>query len=243
MSDTHRVRIDTQDFIEDSKKLLGRDWPKAIVHALELTAKHTEMMERANTRENFKLHTDWIPKNINAFPKTVGQRRKIESDFRRRHEGFAAVQTSQNINWMSMHEDGGTKTPKGKTLSLPGPSSKNYSFLTATGKTKQKWEPQTLLKGYNAKPWVKGSKHPGERGHGKRLPFIIRGRGGVPLLVRRKTKKSGPLETLYVFKPKADIKATWHFEEKGYNFVKSNYEKYFNYALDVVIKKYSAGNS
>ena len=241
MNKHHRVRVEMDDYIADAKKLLGSDWPKAVVHALELTAKRTEMMERANTRDRFKLHTQWIPQQIKAFPKTSGQRKKLERDFKQKHEGFAAVQTSNKIDWMSLHEDGGTQTPRGRALALPGPGSKKYAYKTGTGKTRKRWQPSTLLKEYNTNPWVKGSKHPGSRGTGKRLPFIIRGRGGTPLLVRRRSKASGPLDTLYVFKPHANIKATWHFEEKGYNFVRTNYQKYFNYALSVVVKKYSGG--
>jgi hypothetical protein len=238
MEKNYRVRVELGQFIEDSKKLLGNDWPEAITKALELTAKRTEMMERASTREIFKLHSDWIPKNINAFPKTKAQVSKVKNDIKKKGEAYASVSTSDRIPYMSMQEDGGTKTPRGRALAIPNITS-GRSFVDSKGRIKKRYQPKTLLEQFNKNAWKKGSKHPGERGSGKKSPFVIMGKGGVLLLVKRKSKKSNPLEILFVFKPKADIKARWHFEERGYNFVKANYERFFEYALQVVVRKYS----
>jgi len=118
-------------------------------------------------------------------------------------------------------------------------------MVTQSGRKKAKWMPGNLLEKYHDKStrFTKGSKHPGSRGTGTKAPFIIIGKGGKAMLVRRKTKKSGPLEVLYIFAKKADIKETWHFEEKGYNFIKSNYMKYFEEALASVVRKYSDGGA
>lgn len=238
MEKSYRVRVDLDSFIADSKKLLGKDWPEAVAKALELTAKRTEMMERASTRETFKLHSNWIPNNIRAFPHTKVQFNKVRSDIKSRGEAYASVSTSERIPYMSMHEDGGTKTPKGKNLAIPSVLNKR-KIQTKSGGKRNKWAPKTLLEEFNKNNWKKGTKHPGERGMGKKAPFVITGKGGVMLLVKRRTKKRSPLEVLYVFKPKADVKARWKFEERGYNFVTANYERYFEFALKTVIKKYS----
>lgn len=238
MSETTRVKVDMSQFIDDSKQLLGKDWPEAVAKALQLTAKRVDMMEKANTRQTFKLHTDWIPKNIQPFPRTSGQTKRVANDIRTKHEAFASVSTSEKISYMPMHEFGATKTPRGSALAIPGVGGKKRRMVGATGRTKDRWKPKNLLSEFNKSNWEKGSKHPGERGAGRKLPFVIKTSSGLPLLVRRRTKKSGPLETLYVFKESAKIKADWKFEEKGYAFVKQNYEKYFEYSLRVIVEKY-----
>ena len=241
MSDgKHRVRVEMDKFLADAREMLGKDWPMAVTKAFALTAKRVEMMERAHTRDSFKLHSNWIPRNIKAFPRTQAQIAKVASDFKRKHEGYASVSTSQNIEYMSMQEDGATKNPKGSALAIPGNHTR-IKLLNSKGQVKDRYKPKKLLEAYNKNNWHKGTKHPNSHGTGKKDAFVIIGKGGTPLLVRRRTKKSRPLETLYVFKASAKIKARWNFEEKGYQFIAANYDRWFNYALQTVIKKYSAG--
>lgn len=219
---TLRVRFDMSEFIRDSKKALQYDYPDAIIKGLNSVTEKVQSFERANANIQFHLRTQWIPNQIMRYPNTSAQEYRMRKDITTRHEVFASVFSSKHIHWMSVHEDGDVIAPykgahahdKGKSLAIPL-NTMNRAMKTSTGATKAMYEPTRLLEN-STNPWVRGSKHPGERGTGRRLPFILRGRNGKAFIARRlRSKKTRSLELLYHFAPQAKMKQTWKFEERG----------------------------
>jgi hypothetical protein len=103
---------------------------------------------------------------------------------------------------MTPHEEGGTKKPRGRALSLPS-HGLGQNFKTATGKIKSQMRPAALLARMNA--GTQGKKKKGKSS--KPQPFIHNG-----MILVRAGKDRYPLKVLYKFETKATIKPRWEFE-------------------------------
>lgn len=215
-----RFKIDISQFKRENEALCNRDFPAAFAAGMTNAAQHLQTFEKANLRQSFHLHTEWWPNNIMVFPNSRPQVRKLISDLARRKSGFVSVFSSKWVDWLAIHEEGGTRYPHsygragdtGKKLTVPV-NSLGKSMKTSTGKTRKSYQPYELLK-ESQNPWSKGSKHPGERGQGKRRPFIIKSGTGSYLVRRKRGSKKG-LEVFYKFINQGKIKKTWRFEERG----------------------------
>jgi hypothetical protein len=112
---------------------------------------------------------------------------------------------------MAWHETGGTKLPRGVSLTIPGADFDKQKHKTKTGRVKKPIQPKTLLTNKDTKPKQRKAL--------TRKGFIIPGRGSQPaLLVRRIGRTPGPrpkrdpnIQVLYALKPRAKISATWGF--------------------------------
>lgn len=215
-----RFRVDISQFKRENEKLCKHDFPTAFAAGLTNAAQHLQTFEKANLRQTFHLHTEWWPNNILSFPNTRPQVRRLIRDLATKKSGFVSVFSSKWVSWLGIHEEGGTRYPhsygrvgdSGKKLTVPV-NSDGKSLKTPTGKTRKSYQPFELLK-ESQNPWNKGSKHPGERGTGKRRPFIIRSASGSYLVRRRRGSTKG-LEVFYKFIDSGRIKKTWRFEERG----------------------------
>jgi hypothetical protein len=197
MSDSEswvNVGVDARDCLKDLKGIAKEQFPYAYASALTKTAGLCQIAVQIQTRKVFELHTEYIPRGIMV-------ERAKKKDIQTMKMAFAAVFTSDAITpFMVMHETGGTKHPVGRALALPGEGLRGYRFKTASGAVKTSWRPATLLHAY------KGGK--------KAKPFLLPARGNEPeRIARRKGKNTYPIEILYVFRPKAEIKPEWEFEK------------------------------
>lgn len=240
MATTEFIKVDFD--MEAAKKALTNlekeQFPFAYAKSLTETAEAARQGVGIQSRRVFKLHSEFIPRNIKKSP-------ALKRDIQLFGFGESAVLTGRRLdNWMGLHETGGTKEPdvsrggkdRGSALALPGEGLKKRSYKTRTGKIRARWKPKRLLENYRGKRGGRTMKV--RRGGKKKTPFIIRSKkNDQPILVRRVSKKRYPLEVLYVFVDDAKIDDRWRFAptvRKVANFV---FEKKFSRNLKMAIEK------
>lgn len=228
MADTTRIKVDFEFFLVDAKRLLRDNYPNAVANAFRMLSKRLSMFERARTRQTFKLHSEFIPREIRAYPTSTGQLNKIKRDVRDTHEAFASVYVGDKALFMSRQEFGGTREPLGKALTVP---QSDYKMHTSGGRIKARYLPEKVLKDYEQTKYSKNSKHPGVYGSHQRKAFILKTANGTVIIARRKGRKRKPLRTLYVITPRGKIKEKWDFETTGKKKVEAIYQHCFNIAL------------
>lgn len=216
-----KFEVDERAVVRKLEKIAGDQWPYALALALTRTAQRAQAAVQAHTRSTFKLHSEFIPKGVRMSPA-----RKADAQ---RGEAEAAVYTAPGISgWMPLHEAGGFKEPKGKSLAQPGEDLKQLSYRTGTGAVRKRLKPAALLEHYNAnKPGTSQKGQPKTGRGSRRAAFIVQdASSGTPLIVRRKAGKGNEaLETLYTLAPKAHLRPQWQFEKTVRKSVKSNFIK------------------
>lgn len=200
------VRIDF-NYRKDMARFQGierEQFPFAVALALTRTAVQAQKVVQRETHEKFHLHTEFIPRNIKVIPAK-------KKDLIRYGFAEAYVNTTDKIAFMTIQEKGGTKTPRGRALSLPS-EGLGGNYKTATGKIKASMRPAALL----AKADSKAKAKKGTAG-GKPIPFVHNG-----MILVRLGPDRYPLKVLYKFESKARIKPRWEFEGTV-RIVASNY--------------------
>lgn len=197
------IKAQTAEFEKDLRMLERLHIPFAVAMGLTKTAMQARDAVREKTRTTFHLHSDFIPKGVKH------ENANIE-DMRTHGYTESAVFTAPLISkFMPLHETAGLKTPKGKMLTIPGSGLEDKNFKTASGKVKKQFQPKKLLERFNQQK--AGGKRIG-KGSRAKAAFIIKSRrSGVSMIVRRKSNKAYPLETLFILEPKAQIHANWEF--------------------------------
>lgn len=205
-----------------------QEFPFAYTKSLTETAVAAKQAVGIQARRNFKLHSEFIPKNVKVQP-------ALKKDFTQFGFAESAVFTGHKLDrWMGLQETGGLKKPfasggkdTGKAIAIPASGLKSKSYKTKTGKVRSRWKPGALLKNF------KGSSSFGKvrvrvKGSKTKKAFIIRGSGGTPMIVRRKSKSKYPLEVLYTFSSKPKIKPVWGFEKTVEFVANAVFERKFN---------------
>lgn len=202
------VRIDF-NMRKEQAKLTGVEkdqFPFALALALTRTAIQAQKVVQKETQEKFNLHTMFIPRNIKVIPAK-------KKDIQKFGLAEAFVGTTKIISFMTPHEKGGMKKPRGRALSLPS-EGLGGGVRTATGAIKKSMRPAALLAKANAKGSQKGRK---KSGGGKPQPFVRNG-----MILVRTGKERFPLRVLYKFESQAKIKPRWEFED-SVRIVVTNY--------------------
>ena len=232
-----RVRVDTKEFVKEATRLVGTKYPKAVASGFIELTKKGQRYGQAITKQKFRLNTEWVPNQIKIWPDSLNGNAKLQKDIRS-GDWFTSIFTSKHLSWFLKHEYGLDRTPstgsipwtkgsdKGQQLAIPV-NSEGKKYLTRTGAVRSRYQPLNMLKG-SKNPWVKGSKHPGERGNGQRLPFILKNRKGEAFIARRNSRARNGLEIFYEFKSNAKIKAKWGLEDRVHSYVMQNYKSILN---------------
>lgn len=222
MAQSLNIDFDLRQFKKSSRRLSNKTYPEAVAKAMQILTRRVQATTRRETRQNFDLSTQWVPKNIKNFPETPGQMSKIRRDVQFKHKFVASVAATDKIAFMTGHDQGARRRPTHgvKAIALPGRGLRKKAFRTSVGKTRKRWQPKTLLEEYN-----KNSRR--QQRNRQKLPFIIRSRSGGEMIVRRLGKQRRPLEVLYNLKNEADIKPTWNFTSKGEAQAKQRYMQVF----------------
>lgn len=232
---TLQMTIQSDETLRALSRLIGNDLPFASARALTWLAQSAQAAAQEHTREQFKLHTDFVPKGIGIIPAR-------KSDMIAIGQGTSYVITKERIStFMPIHEFGGEREPvarvsgdKGKAIALPAKDLKAKSYQTSTGAVRQRYKPSELLKDYHRVGSRGGQVKQVIRGGRKGPPFIIRGRGSdVPLVVRRRGKKRYPLELLYIFSDRATYHPNWGFDEIVTAVVKDEYVAQFRKSYEL----------
>lgn len=236
MGDTIAIKVQalTAETAKDLSALERHHFPYALAKTLTDVAAMAVRAVQARTRQEFKLHTEFIPRGIARISAK-------KSDVVRTGIGTAIVFTKPIISgWMPVHETGGERKPKGKALAIPAEDLLKKAFQTSTGRIKTTWKPSTLLAGYRPgrrNVSMSGGLTKATRGGRKGKPFIIRGKdSGVPMIVRRKSPKRYPLELLYIFSRRAAYKPVWAFEKTVDEIVDLRFKSRLHANLKIAIK-------
>jgi len=209
-----RIKIDTSSSeSKHFKKLLAPEaWAKVSAEAIENITTMALYVIKQETKRNFRLRTSWVTDNIQGFPTSKSQTTKFQRDLLN-GDGFASVFILDRLNFMVLQEEGGTKKPQGKALTIPTTEALKISgFVSRTGAVNNRWQPKNLFN------------------EGDKKAFTIKAKG-TDLAVRRKSKKRYPLVKVYSFSSEADIKPVWKFIETGGAFVLDNHSKAFEQAF------------
>lgn len=209
-----RIKIDTSssEFKHFQKLLSPEAWAKVSAEAIENVTTMALYVIKQETKRNFRLRTSWVTDNVQGFPTSKSQTTKFQRDLLN-GDGFASVFILDRLNFMVMQEEGGTKKPQGKALTIPTTEALKISgFVSRTGAVNNKWQPKNLFN------------------EGDKKAFTVKVKG-TSLVVRRKSKKRYPLVKVYSLSPEADIKPVWKFIETGEAFVMDNYSKAFEQAF------------
>ena len=234
------ISIDYTEFARAAKGIAHKEFPEKIVAGFSYLAAASAGEVRTATRAKFNLHSNYIPSGVKSIPLSSGQRSAAENAVRRFGDIRAAVYVrgamspKRSLDFMSLHETGGDKTPHGNfQVAVPTKSLARKSSKTTRGATRKRWKPKTLLARFNAKGSSLNSSTTSNRGlklgpKPRRLPgsaFLIKGAGGAVMIARRKSlAKTRNLEFLYSLKPRTSIKKRWDFEPIVFNSVNMRYK-------------------
>jgi len=228
------VSVDAKKTLAQLDRLKRSQWPFALALALTNVAKDGQVAAQLQTRLAFKLRSDFVPRGIRITPAQ-------KSDIQRFGLAMSDVHTAERISsFMPIHEVGGMRRPvakgtgrdKGRSLAYPGEDLPS-SYRTGRGAVKERWRPSTLLRGSytGARGKSKGKQiRVGRKSQGK--AFVIRTSSGTPIVVRRASSSSYPLQRLYVFFPEAKINRRWGFEDSVVEAVKRDFPGRLRQALE-----------
>lgn len=224
-----KLDYDMEAAIADLSYLEREHFPMAFVWALTKTAQEAQDGVRTVTHSRFHLHSEFIPRGIRVQSASI-------RDLRNFGIAESAVYTAPIISgWMPLHEEGGDKDPRKRSIAIPSRELNKDFNKSATGKIKNALLPKALLRGYIDVRNRKGQKIRKIMKVGGNPAFIVNSRrAGVPMLVRRRTSKSSPLEVLYIFKHKAHIHAEWDFEKTVKTIANFRFEPNFQKAFTAV---------
>jgi hypothetical protein len=229
--------------MKDAIRISRSEYPSRIVEGFsELASVSAEEVRKA-ARSKFKLHSEYIPKGVRSIPNKPGQKKAAERAVRKYGDIFAAVflrgamTPGKSLDFMVPHEESGEKVPHGKNKTIAVPMynlTQRSGFKTTKGRVRKRWKPKTLLKRFKdqGSRFDKGQHTTTNKGlklgpQTRRLPghpFIIAGRTGTPLIVRRLTRSGfRNLQFLYALIPKAQIKERWDFESTVWVTVRDRY--------------------
>lgn len=224
------INVDSKDFMRDMKSIAGDAYPVAVARSFKKIASIAAEDVRDETRLNFKLHSDYIPKGIRSTPSTKTQVKAAARSVEKYHDIEAAVYVrpgsgKRSLAFMTDHEDGANRrSAKGKDVAVPAKDLGNYSSKTSRGARRKNWKPAQLLAYYNRVGGnTKGNKLR-RKGRGSiKKAYLKKSKTGVIQIVRRKNKKSRSLEFLYSFLESVKIAPRWDFEQTVDKSVKNNY--------------------
>lgn len=231
-----RIEVDTRDFNRGIKTYLDSTYPEAMARGFRALAQHARDAARQRTAEEYELHSDYIPRGILSTPNTDGQVQAAARSYARHHDLEAAVflrpanNPRQSLAFMVNHETGDPKTPSnGGALAIPA-AVENYSYRTSKGGAKKQYQAGTLLEGYTKRrlptsvlAGITADNGKGKGGKGE--PFVTKTNKGQGAIARRRKGGRLPLEILYVFKPRAQIKSDWGFEPTIRATVQARYQR------------------
>lgn len=226
------------DTIKDLNAMQRKHLPFVLAKTLTQTAKGAAGRVKMRTRQEFKLHSEFIPRGIRIRPAQ-------KADLVRYGFIEADVHTAPLISgFMPLHETGGTKRPhatgmkdRGASLALPASGVTSRAFKTRSGRVRKRWKPKELLKAYNeGLRYGPGSRVSRSGKGGRRKAFITRSSTGTPIIVRRRSKARLPLEVLYSFIPRAQIDASWRFEPTVRRYVSFAIDKKFQRNMSQAIR-------
>lgn len=180
------VKVDSAAFLKGLSELEQKQFPFAYAKTLTDCAKLGQDVGRRKTREVFELHTEFIPSQIVVKPAKAADVKVGRA--------VASVQGTEKIGFMTIHETGGTKLPKGSALAIPTFSAQRNipGLRTRTGRIAPRFQPKRVLEGWP--------------------PGVNRGYVQDGLVFKRLTKRAEPTP-LFDFERSARIKPEWKFEQ------------------------------
>lgn len=199
------IRVDDKRFRKDLNDLQKKQYPFAMAKTLTDLAKAGQERVRSVARQKFELHTEFIPREVRI---TGAKKNNLVSE----------VRTTERIAFMTLQDKGGRKKPLGRALTLPTQDLIDAGGKTKTGKIKSSLQPKKVLR----------LRKRGQGGPGQ--AFSAKG-----MILRRKDARRYPLEILYIYEPRADIKPRWKFAENVEHEVSRLAERFFKRNMEMAI--------
>lgn len=218
---TVRVKIDFEATFKSFSDLEKRQFPFAYALSLTKTAFAAREVARKRAAKLFSFHSN---SSLNFVLNNIRIEPAKKSDLIKFGRAEAAVFTTDKIAFMTHHETGEDKSPRGRSLAIPSPE----FFATpgvrgGSGAIVKRFKPKSLLV-----PIAKGRQG---RKKGQRFPFIQNS-----LVLIRLGKARYPLRVLYGFESKAHIRPLWKFEEAVVFVAIHKFESIFKNAMEFAVK-------
>lgn len=220
--------VDATELVRKLGWMSERQIPFVIAKALTVSAEEARLEVGIETRRNFHLHSEFIPRNVRKEP-------ALKSDVKTKGYGEAAVLTGRALDgWMGLQEYGGLKLPhssgqhpndKGTALTQRGKELSDLNYLTNSGKIRARWEPGNVLGFQKTKTATRAANG---KGGGRTAIFMTRSTtSGQKMIVYRAGRARLPLKVLYVFTKEASISPAWHFDEAVQRRINKCFHKNF----------------
>lgn len=207
--------------------------PFVLAKSLTQIAKGAMFAVKQKTRQEFDLKSEFIPKSIRFSGANVKQMKDTG-------KANSFVFTMDRIQFMSIHEEGGEREPfsagtddKGRSFTIPSEMIEG-KHRTSRGRVRKRYKPKELLKNYQGR-----TTRARPQGKAKRTkePFIIRAKeSGVPMIVRRTTKKRYPLKILYIFSSRVKYSPEWEFEDTVVDYVERSFPSLYKRNMQLAIR-------
>lgn len=178
------IQVDAKALLQGVKNIQQKQIPFSMAKTLTDLAKAGQTVSRKRTKEVFKLHGEFIPNQILITPARVSEVKL--------GVGFSEIRTTSKIDFMNIHEPGGIRRPKGKSIAVPTfLAQRTISNLrNARGAIRPQFKPTRVLRS--------------DKG------FINQGQ--IYLRQGKKGKYSGAAKPLFLFQDRVTIKPEWKFE-------------------------------
>jgi hypothetical protein len=213
-----------------------------IAQTLTQLAIEGKKMVQQETRKNFYLHNEFIPRHI------LHARAEI-SDVRTKGQAESRIYTHDKIAFMGIHEEGDSRTPQARTAAYPPqgagkdtntaftiPSSsrgfQGSDMRSGSGKILKKFAPTHMLRDRNN---TTAGKRTGRRKH-YRTPFMLKQDGKAIIAKRRPNSRE--IDVLFMFHSKPTYyRKRWDFVDTVRDFVLRNYQQYYVRNFNALVRR------
>lgn len=215
------VQVNRAD-VERFGNLAYKQLPFATARALTWTAQQAQGEVKESLPKHFKLRNSFVKNSVRISPATKASQQS---------------EVGSTIDFMSLHETGGVKRPRGHYLAVPV-NVKNGS----RGKIGRRDRPKQLLakgnysstKGRNNRIFKIDSSTPNSNRHG--LPYGIYSDNGSAVRKGKRKRTSGiGLTLLYALIPVGDIDERFELRETTSNTVAKQFDSLFAKSLSMAL--------
>lgn len=227
------IKIYEKEAYNALSEIEKKEHPFVLAKSITQVAKGATFAVQAKTRQEFDLRSEFIPKSVRF---TGAKKSEVKSIGKTSAKVFAM----DRIQFMTIHEEGGEREPfgtggddKGRSFAIPSEMIGD-THRTSTGRVKRRMKPKELLKNYQGRS-VKGK--PRSNAGRTKEPFVIKGKdSGVPMIVRRRSKKRYPLKILYIFTRRARYKPEWEFEDTVVAYVERAFPTIYSRNMRLAVR-------
>lgn len=182
-----------------------RQVPFAMSLALNRTAEEIQTAQRGELRSNFTIRRPWVEQGVKIARQNRSTKEKLS----------VSIEIDPSRSFLTKFEAGGTKTPRGRSITVPHGAKRNKSDVIQKGERPRSFQFVQAASSLKTRTTIyKGLKR----------TFMIQRPDGSGLILRRMGRRGkGPahsmrdprLKVLYILTPSAQLKPSLEFYSTG----------------------------